>query len=94
MTLSAVTDTQYEYIGDGGTDGTVIAKDSTYKLGFYGATPAIRAALSNPAVDTTMAGVATTWTSSFGFTSSTATLTVVNLLNEIRAKLVSLGLTA
>jgi hypothetical protein len=94
MTLDAVTDTQYEYIGDGGTDGTIVGKDSTYKLAFYGGTPAIRAALTHPTVATTEAAVATTYVSSFGFTSSTATLTVVNLLNEIRAKLVSLGLTA
>lgn len=94
MTLTAVTDTQYQYLDDGGVDGVIVAKDSTRKLAFYGGTPAAMSALSNPACATTNACVATTWTSSFGFTSSTATLTVVNLLNEIRAKLVSLGLTA
>lgn len=94
MTLTAVTDTQYQYVGDQNTDGLIIGKTSTEKLAFYGGTPAIMGALSNPTCATTSACVATTWTSSYGFTSSTATLTVVNLLNEIRAKLVALGLTA
>ena len=94
MTLTPKTDTRYQYIGDSGADGTIVGKASSSKLAFYGGTPAVRATLSNPAVDTTIAGVSTTWTSSFGFTSSTATLTCVNLLNEIRAKLVALGLVA
>ncbi len=92
--MTTVTDTQYQYIGDQNTDGLIIGKTSTVKLAFYGGTPAVLSALSNPAVSTTSTTVMTTWTSSYGFSTSTATLTVVNLLNEIRAKLVSLGLTS
>ena len=92
MTLTAVTDTQYQYVGDSGVDGTIVGKNSTEKLGFFGTAPAVQAAFTNATCATTNACVATTWTSSYGFTSSTATLTVVDLLNEIRAKLVALGL--
>jgi len=81
--------TQKRYVTDGNPDGNVIGQTSTEKISFWGATPAVRSALSNAAVDTTAATE-----SSWGFSTSTQANAIVSLLNEIRAKLVSLGLTA
>lgn len=70
-------------------DGNYIG-DSSDKLGFYGTTPVAKQALTNAAVVTTVA-VSTT-SNIWGFSTSTQANAVVSLLNEIRAKLVSVGL--
>lgn len=80
----------YTYIG-ATSDGVYVGADSTKKLGFYGTAPVARAALSNAAVATTVA-VSTT-SNIWGFSTSTQANAIVALVNEIRAKLVTLGLT-
>ena len=32
---------EYNYVGDGSPDGTIVVRASTEKLGFYGATPIV-----------------------------------------------------
>ena len=82
MTLSGVTDTQYEYIGVASIDGAVMGKDSTTPLGFYGHAPIARTAFSAAALATT-----TTY-------DSTQATAMIALVNEIRAALVAVGLKA
>jgi len=41
---------EYEYIGDGRPDGTVIIRAATEKGGFYGTTPAVQPASTSQAV--------------------------------------------
>ncbi len=84
-----------QYLGDGGTDGTVLARNSSYPLGFYGATPAARSAFSAAAAATTVAVSTTTGAiTSWGYAGSTQANAIVTLVNEIRAALVTLGLKA
>jgi hypothetical protein len=35
-----------QYVDDGGSSGAVLGKDSTNKIGFYGATPIVRATVA------------------------------------------------
>lgn len=91
MSITTTTN-YYKQVSDTG-DGTKVGSATSDKLGFYGlSTPIVCPTMSNAAVATTSTTVMTTYVSSFGFSTSTATLAVVNLLNEIRAKLVALGL--
>ena len=82
----------YQYLDDGGSDGTIVGKDSSRPLSFWGATPAARSAFSASAVETTVA-ISTT-TTKWGFSTSTQANAIVSLVNEIRAALVTLGLKA
>ena len=42
-----------QYIGDAGPDGTVVARTSADKLGFYGKAPIVRANVTLTTSDTT-----------------------------------------
>jgi UDP-N-acetyl-D-mannosaminuronic acid transferase (WecB/TagA/CpsF family) len=92
MTLTAVTDTQYQYIGDRGYDGTIVIKTSTEKLAFYGGTPMTRTTFANAAVDTTVAVSTSTTVTGWGYSTSTQANAIVSMVNEMRALLVALGL--
>ena len=81
-----------EYLGSNSPDGTVLGLDSTEKISFYGGTPAALTALSNAAVATT-AAISTT-TTQWAYSTSTQANALVALVNELRAKLVALGLTS
>jgi UDP-N-acetyl-D-mannosaminuronic acid transferase (WecB/TagA/CpsF family) len=94
MTLDAVTDTQYQYIGDSGYDGTIVIKTSTQKLAFYGGTPMVQSTLSAAAVATTVAVSTSTTVTGWGYSTSTQANAIVSLVNEMRALLVALGLAA
>lgn len=94
MTLTAVTDTQYEYVGDQGTDGLVIVKASTDKLCFYGGTPMSKTTFANAAVATTLAVSTSTSVTGWGYSTSTQANAIVSMVNEMRALLVALGLAA
>lgn len=72
--------------------GHKIGWTSSDKISFYGATPAARSALSNAAVATTLA-ISTT-TTQWAYSTSTQANALVALVNELRAKLVALGLTS
>ena len=80
-----------KYIWEWGntTDGNYIGRKTTDKIGFYGASPVVRPSSLESAVATT---VCSTSTSSYGFTSSTQAMSIITLLNDIRSKLVALGL--
>lgn len=89
-----------EYIGDGGTSGTVIGKTSTHLLGFHGATPISQrasATLSSTLSLFTMTGTShvanasTTVSGLFGF-NSTEMVQLLDALIEIRAFLATIGL--
>ena len=43
---------EYEYVGDGRPDGTVIGRASTEKIGFFGATPVVRPSITAVATAT------------------------------------------
>ena len=94
MTLSAVTDTQYQYIGDACLDGTILVKATSSKLAFYGGTPMVRSTLSAAAVATTVAVSTSTTVTGWGYSTSTQANAIVSLVNEMRALLVALGLAA
>jgi hypothetical protein len=84
----------YEYVGVT-SDGVYVGADSTKKLGFYGTAPVAIAALSNAAIATSVAVSTTTGAiTSWGFSTSTQANAIVSLVNELRAKLVALGLTS
>lgn len=78
----------YQRLDDGNSDGTQIGGAATDKVGFYGTTPAVQPSGANQAALTL-----TTITSStpFGFVTATAASAAVQLLVEIRAALVTLG---
>jgi hypothetical protein len=40
---------EYEYVGDGRPDGTVVGRAATEKIGFYGTTPGTQRAAANQA---------------------------------------------
>ena len=94
MTLTAVTDTQYCYLGDRGVDGTILVKTSTEKLAFYGGTPMVQSTFSNAAVVTTVAVSTSTTVTGWGYSTSTQANAIVSMVNEMRALLVALGLAA
>ena len=72
-------------------DGYKVGYATSDKLGFYGlTTPIVCPTMSYDSSATS--GVQTNTTAVYGFTASSVTLGVVNLVNEIRAKLVALGL--
>lgn len=95
-------------LSDGGTDGVRLGQDSSDKVGFYGATPAVKPTTVATALDTTAitAAFTTTITGTFGFVTSeqgTAVLAAVESLvskvaaleatvNTVRAGLVTEGL--
>lgn len=79
-------------LSDGNTTGLIIGQSATDKIGFYGETPAVQDAFDYSAVATT--NIVSTTTTTWGFTTSTAALGLINLVNDIRAKLVALGLIA
>ena len=79
-----------QHLGMNKPDGTIMGRSATSKIAFYGGTPAVQASLV-AAVATT---VCSTTTSNFGYTTSTQAMAVLTLVNDIRAKLVSLGLMA
>ena len=79
-----------QYVGDQGADGVCLGKGTSEPIGFYGATPAVKTALSASAVETTVA--LSTTTLKWGFSTSTQANAIVSLVNDIRARLVALGL--
>jgi len=94
MTLTAVTDTQYQYIGDRGTDGTIVGYDSSGPLAFFGATPV--AQQTKPTFTVTTGAVSTTTgaITSWGFSTSTQANTLTVAVSDIVTVLTNLGLVA
>lgn len=85
----------YQYIGDRCPDGTIIGKDSTQALAFYGGTPMTKSTFTAATIATTAAVSTTTGAiTSWGFSTSTQANAIFALANEIRALLVTLGLAA
>ena len=79
-----------QVLGMNKPDGTLIGRAATSKIAFYGGTPAVQPTLAAAAATT----VCSTTTSNFGFTTSTQAMAVLTLVNDIRAKLITLGLMA
>lgn len=79
---------QYEYIGDGRPDGTIIGRTSTEKVGFFGTTPADQPASAN------QAAVSTTITTTLATNTvlETDLAATIVLVNQLRTDLVELGL--
>ena len=73
---------EYEYLGDGRPDGTVIGQTASEKIGFYGATPVVQRA------------TATTHTTTNMVTSASFGATQVAIIQEIMNTLIANGLWA
>jgi UDP-N-acetyl-D-mannosaminuronic acid transferase (WecB/TagA/CpsF family) len=79
-----------QVLGMNKPDGTLLGKASTSKIAFYGGTPAVRPTLAAAAATTECS----TTSSNFGYTTSTQAMAILTLVNDIRAKLIALGLMA
>lgn len=79
---------EYEYVGDGRPDGTIVGRTSSEKVGFYGTTPAVQPSGSGQAAVTSTI-TTTLATNTVLETDLTATITLVN---QLRSDLVTLGL--
>jgi hypothetical protein len=79
----------YKYLGDYGSDGTIMGRASTDKIGFYGATP-----VTKPSVDasTITTAAITTTTNNYGFANTTQANDLTSVVDSIRTALSSLGL--
>ena len=73
---------EYEYLGDGRPDGTVIGQTASEKIGFYGTTPVVQRA------------TATTHTTTNMVTSASFGATQVAIIQEIMNTLIANGLWA
>lgn len=89
-----------DYIGDNGPDGSVIAKASTNKIGFYGATPVARQSVPAAITDAS-GGVAAVTNGVLTITGTynsailaNAIATIIASQTSIRAALVSVGIIA
>lgn len=78
-------------VSNNNSDGLRIGQSSTDKLGFYGlTTPIVQPTGTSAAAATTLA-VSTT-SNIWGFSTSTQANAIVTLVNDLRTKLVALGL--
>ena len=78
---------EYEYVGDGRPDGTIVGQ-SGEKIGFLGATPVVQpTATSQAAVTTTI-----TTTLATNTVLETDLAATIVLVNQLRTDLVNLGL--
>ena len=91
-----------QQIGDGNTSETMnvgrptqpVALGGTAGLvGFYGATPVVRPTSASQAAAISTAAVSVSATQ-WGFTTSTQANSIITLVNQMRADLVTLGLIA
>ena len=94
MTLTAVTDTQYQYVGDRGADGLIIGYDSSQPLCFYGGTPATRQTAPTAAATTVAVSTTTGAITSWGYAGSTQANAIPTAVNSIITVLTNLGLVA
>lgn len=78
---------EYNYVGDGSPDGTIVVKSATEKLAFHGAVPVVQAAVI-AAITTTTPTV-----TAFGFTLAQSTA-ILNNVNSIITVLINKGLIA
>jgi hypothetical protein len=78
-----------KYLGDYGPDGTCLGRAAADKVGFYGTTPVIRAAVSN--TDITTAAITTT-TNNYGFADTTQATDLCTIVDQIRTALTNMGL--
>lgn len=79
----------YEYIGDGRPDGTIFIRTAAELGGFFGATPVVQ---PSGAAQAAACAAALATGAVYGFATVAAASTVINLVNQIRADLVTLGL--
>lgn len=78
------------YISNLDSDGTVFGQSSADLIGFYGATPVARPSLTTwPAVSTSVPIAAC---AGFAFQTSAQMIALIDVVNRLRAVLVSLGL--
>lgn len=73
---------EYEYVGDGRPDGTIVGRASTEKVGFYGTTPVVQRA------------TATTHTTTNVVTSASYGTLQVAQMQEVMNTLIALGIWA
>jgi hypothetical protein len=80
---------EYNYVGDGSPDGTIVVKSTTEKLGFYGTTPvtqptsANQAAVSTAAITTVVTTAITTAAGIYGFTTAAQGLALATAINSL-----------
>lgn len=87
------TNPTYQYVGGNFADGTVIAKASTDKIGFWGATPIAKGSTALATVASTAAVVSSS-SSAWCYNSSAQADGIVTALNLVVRTLVSVGLSS
>ena len=80
---------EYQYVGDGRPDGTIVGKSSSELVAFHGATPT-----DQPAFISDQSILALSVSGVIGFTSSTSLSSLVGKVNSILAILSEKGLMA
>jgi len=91
---------EYQYVGDGSPDGTIVGRTTTELLGFYGATPIARlAGAAQAAVTDGSTGTAAATNGIAALTGTYNSTLLINAIatlaaqgNALRNALVSLGL--
>jgi len=78
-----------EYLDKDPTGGTTLGQSATALVSFYGADP-----VDQPATTAAVSTSVPTQTSPFGFATSAQMVDLINLVNQLRADLIELGLKA
>lgn len=76
-------------LSDGNEAGQILGQSATDKIGFFGTTPVVQ---PSGAAQAALTLTTATTTGSVGFSSATAFTAALDLLEEIRASLVDIGL--
>lgn len=79
--ISTTTSAAINYLDKGSDTGTILGKDSSEKIGFWGTTPANQPAALTTALTTIMATVSTTMTADYAFGSLANTVAVACFAN-------------
>jgi len=85
---------EYNYIGDGSPDGTIVVRAATEKLGFYGTTPIVQYADAQAASTYITLRQSTGAMSTVGLNSEAAMSSMVKQVSCLTVALRNLGLIA
>jgi len=83
---------EYNYVGDGSPDGTIVVRVATEKLGFYGTTPIVRYADAQAASTYITLKQSTATASTVGLNTEAAMSSLVKQVSCITVAMRNLGL--
>lgn len=81
--------TEYEQVTYNSDDGAQVARTSTDKIGFWGATPVAQQAVAT-ATQTTVTTTGATSTTPFGYTTSTQANDIITQLNAAKVDIAAI----